>query len=88
MKRFAVKALKGKEFLQSKNDVIYLGDKSLIEHKKIVDRINEKNLLNNLTNDNYYIIVNYDDMAFNGFDYYTYEIIYRHKQTVLHRSAF
>lgn len=88
MKRFAVKALKGREFLQSKRDVIYLGDKPLHIQQKEVDTINEKNLLNNLNDDSYYIIVNYKDMAFDGFDYYTHKILYKKDKTVLQRVSF
>lgn len=88
MKRFAVKVLKGKEFLQSKNDIIYLGDKPLEIQQKQVNTINEKNLLNNLNDNAYYFIVNDNDMAFNGFDYYTHKISYKKNKTVLQRVSY
>ena len=88
MKRFAVKVLKGKEFLQSKRDVIYLGDKPLHIQQQQVDTINQKNLLNNLNDDTYYIIEDYNNMAFDGFDYYTHKILYKKNKTVLERVSY
>ena len=76
MKRYAVKAIKGKEFLQSRKDVIDLGSKSLEIHNKIIKILNDKNPLKNLNIKECYFIVDFDKMCFSGKDYASYKIIY------------
>ena len=76
MKRYAIKVIKGKEFLQSKNDVIDLGSKSLEIHNKVIKILNDKNPLKNLNIKECYFIVDFDKMAFSGKDYASYKVIY------------
>ena len=76
MKRYAIKVIKGKEFLQSKNDMIDLGSKSLEIHNKVIKILNDKNPLKNLNIKECYFIVDFDKLAFSGKDHAIYKVIY------------
>ena len=76
MKRYAIKVLKGKEFIQSKNDIIDLGSKSLETHKKVIDILNTKNPLKNIDKNSIYYLVNEKESCFSLELHKMYKIIY------------
>jgi hypothetical protein len=88
MKRYAIKVIKGKEFLQSKTDVIDLGSKSLETHKKVINILNDKKPLNNLKENECYFLVNESDTCFIASYYATFKVIYGKHNVRLQRTAF
>lgn len=84
MKRYAVKVIDGQEFLQSKIDVIYLGDRSLKDHNKVIEMINNKNPLNNLKTNQKYFLSDCTSWS----DYYSHQIVYKKNSIVMKRVSF
>jgi len=77
MKRYAVLSIKDQEFIQSKNDGVYLGDKSLKIHQKVIDLLNKNDFLNNLQDGKYtYTLV--ETLCFDKL-YIDYKITYGKK---------
>ena len=88
MKRYAVKVIEGQEFLQSKNNVIDLGDLSLEKHKKVIDILNTKNPLSNLLKGQKYILETSKDACFDLEFYTEYKMIYRKNSISMKRVCY
>lgn len=69
-KRYAVLSLKEQPYIYTKRDVIYLGSKPLKVQEQVINALNDKNALNNVTSQYIYTISE---------DHYMLEDIARYK---------